>query len=63
MSNEESITLSTERIILIVVSFLLVITVAYIAITSLAKKPTTGTLPGVATPGPFEEAQALQRTE
>ncbi|GAJ03609.1 unnamed protein product, partial [marine sediment metagenome] len=46
MSNEEEFKLSTERIILIVVSFLLLITVAYIAITSLAKKPTTGTLPG-----------------
>jgi len=63
MSNEEGIKLSTERIIMIVVSFLLVITVAYIAITSLAKKPTTGTLPGVATPVPVEEAQALQPTE
>jgi len=63
MSNEEGIKLSTERIILIVVSFLLVITVAYIAITSLAMKPTTGTLPGAATPVPVEEAQALQPTE
>ncbi|MCK4962319.1 MAG: hypothetical protein KAS19_07525 [Anaerolineales bacterium] len=63
MSNEEGFKLSTKHIILIVVSFLLVITVAYIAITSLAKKPTTGTLPGVATPVPVEEAQALQPTE
>jgi hypothetical protein len=66
MSKEEGKKLSTERIILIVVTILLVIAVAYIGISSLLKgkeKTAAGTAPGAATPVPVEEAQILQPTQ
>jgi hypothetical protein len=47
---------------LIVVSFFLIIAVAYIVIMTLAQPPTSGTLPGEATAIPVEEAPAFQPT-
>lgn len=63
MRNNEGIVLSRDRIILIVVSFFLVIALAYIAIITFSKEPASGTLPGIATPVSVEKAPEVQPTE
>ena len=63
MRNNEGIVLSRDRVILIVVSFFLVIALAYIAIMTFSKKPASGTVPGLATPVPVEKAPEVQPTE
>jgi hypothetical protein len=62
MGMDESSKLSAERIALIVVSFFLIIAIAYIVIMTLAERPASGTLPGEASPVPVEEAPAFQPT-
>ena len=67
MSNTEKQKVSTERIMLIVVSFLLVIAIAYIGITSLSKdteEPSTAsTPPDTTSPAPPEQTPSDELTQ
>lgn len=61
MGTEEGKKLSTERIILIVISALLILAVVYIAFSSLSRRsaePAPGVLPGTAPPTSAEQAAA-----